>query len=405
MITRALLLLLFLLCFAACDGDDPQIVEPVPTIQAVSMPTDLLCNDDSVYVFSMRVANIPGVTHVECTITGPSGGNSYTMLLMDDGGSAALAGPDFASTTSLDIVPNNGTFTRGLRADLLCLHDQGVYRFDFFTRGGDRTVSIENVDIELRQLSVCLMSGIDTAAASSFPACFEPRDLSVTITQPQGIAIDSVRAAILDGDTLYVGVDMQPGSGDNWSVDLAPRLFGVTPAGSDYTLRMSAFTRFGLTCVAEIPDVYIDNALPVVSNLQLPDTLYRPVSTGDIDTIEFYISYEDCELATWSQTNAVWFDVRREDLEWPPQTFADFFLRNDGVAPDLAVGDNIASAFLQVPNRPDLPNYLYYFRFYSIDPASGDSTDYLLDSTRIIQPGALNDGGTPTDGLGLSTYK
>lgn len=404
MMWRVLILLGVLSAWlVGCDEDDPKPADPSPGIFVVTAPAFLLCDVESTYVYMVRVENAPEVTSVRCTVTQPNNAGELTFDLYDDGGATPLASPEFASGTSLDVVPNNHTFTRGIRGDLLCTLGEGVYSFDFAAQTAHGSLRINNVQVELRELQDCVFDNVPVYPG--FPGCFESIDFAVTITQPQNYDIDSVSVKWISGDDVWWETEVVAGTGNQWSFELAPTLFGLTPSGDNYALRVEAFTRFGLNCDWTNVGMTFENLLPELSNPQLPDTLYRPETPGDVDTIVFHITYDDCELAGWRQTQAVWFDVRREDLDWPPQTFPDFFLRNDGVPPDVTSGDNIASSYLLVPNNPTLLNNLYYFRFYSIDPASGDSTEYLLDSTRIIQNGTVPSVNLPSGDFGLSTFK
>jgi len=387
-----------------CDSDDPKPNDPTPTMHIVNAPEFLLCELDSMYLYRVRIENLNDVEFVTCTITRPNGTGGLSIELYDDGNSSTHTGPAFASATSLDAAPNNGTFTRGVRSDLLCLEGEGNYQFHFVTMGGSQTLDLPNLEVQVRSLDECIFGNV--IPITTLPACFDSQDITITVTPQEEFAIDSVRVLWTSGDSQFWTTQFTSGVNNQWSFTLEPSLFACTPTGSNYTMRYEAFTRFGLNCAINVSEnISFTNSMPVLSNSQLPDTMYRPVAVGDSIVHEMFIDYDDCELAGVPQTVPVKFDVRREDLElWDVRAF--FFLRDDGVPPDLMAGDGIASSYLNTTNNGRLDD-LYYFRFYSIECSSGDTTDYLLDSTRIIQ--TVDEGGpfviVPSDDLGISSFK
>ena len=102
------------------------------------------------------------------------------------------------------------------------------------------------------------------------------------------------------------------------------------------------------------------------------------------------MNIQDCQLDGEQFYNSLKFDVRREDTTgW---TRSDsFFLRDDGVPPDALPGNGVYTVGLTFSHNTTVPpNIIYYFRFYAIECAApNDTSEYLLDSVRVIQPGAI----------------
>jgi len=403
MMLRVLLLLPILLFAISCDGDDPPPPSSdTPSIELAHAPSFLLCNADSLYTFSVRVEGLVAIDSVYCQVTRPDGTEQAPFRLYDDGGVLTLSEPDYAGEHSGDIVPNNYTFTRAIWSNLLCAGEEGVYDFEFYVVGGNEILQTDPVEVEVRSPQACLFSAVEHP--TSLGACFEPGTISATLVEDAEIPLDTVRIQWISGDTLWWETDLTRGTGGVWSTELTPNLFGCTPTGLNYTLRYEAYNAFGLSCTREATGLSFENGLPVLSNPQMEDTLYRPTTPGDTDTLQFFIRSDDCEIAGMANTMAVIFEVSRDDTEHFTGS-PDFFLRDDGVAPDVAIGDGLASSYLLVPHSTTNLDNIYYFRYYSIDCASEVSTDYLIDSVRIIQPAATISGTNSDFSLSISSFK
>ncbi len=403
MVWRVLILLGVLSTWlVGCDEDDPKPADPSPGIFVVTAPAFLLCDVESTYVYMVRVENAPEVTSVRCTVTRPNNSGELTFDLFDDGGVTPLTSPEFASGASLDVVPNNYTFTRGIRGDLLCALGEGVYSFDFAAQTAHGSLRINNVQVELRELQDCVFDNV--AQFSTLTACFDDLHLSIRVTPEQGVAIDSVRASWYSGDTLWWSKVFEEADSE-WQLNLAPSLFACTPSGANYFVVYEAFTRFGLNCLTTASEnISFTNSMPVLSNPQMADTLYRPVTPGDPDTLEFFVRSDDCEIVGMPNTFAVLFEVSRDDMEHFGRT-SDFYLRDDGVPPDLTPGDGLASSYLVVDTSSVYIDNVYYFRYFSIECSSGDTTEKLLDSVRIVRPGGIAVTPSIGSGLGISSFK
>ena len=392
------------LCVLSCVESGPVGPTPVPSINLVSAPSFLLCNVDSLYIFSVRLDDFDDPDSLYCFITRPDGTIEDPFRLYDDGNVLHSTIPYYTGLTSGDVVANNGTYTRSIWSTLLCNGEQGKYIFQFEAINGSQRLTGEAFNVEVRAPVEC---GITSEVLpTTFAECFDETTVSVTISEDAEVPIDTVRMSWISGDTLWWEQNLTRGNGGIWHYDLTPAAFQCTPTGSNYTVRFDAYNAFGLSCSHDVSGISFENGLPILSNPQLPDTLYRPLTPGDTNTITFNIGFSDCELANWAVTQAVLFDVRREDADWTLPRPGDNFLRNDGIPPDAVAGDTIASSFLLIINNGRV-NDLYYLRYFSIDCASNDSTDYLLDSVRIIQPGAIIGGGDNRNSsdLGLSCYK
>lgn len=400
---RLILILPLIVLMISCKDDPVQPEPPTPTISVVDAPEFLLCQLDSVYLYQVRVENLDDVELIMCTITRPNGTGGLSFELYDDGNSSTHVGPDFVSETSLDAVPNNGTFTRGIQSDLFCQEGEGIYQFHFVTMGGSQVLEVPNLDVEVRSIDDCVFGNVEPV--QSLEACFTDRMVSVMMFHDPDYAIDSVRALWISGDTLWWSELFTGGANNEWHYTLSPSLFGCTPSGNNYTLRCEAYNRFGLNCAMDETGISFVNALPVLSAPQMADTMYRPNTVGDSDTLQFFIRSDDCDLVGRPWTQAVQFQVSRDDtLSWLSDPF--FFLRDDGVPPDNTPGDGLASSYLVVMNRGDgLVDNMYYFKFFSVECSSGDTSVALYDSTRIILPGELMRNVKPTAELGLSSFK
>lgn len=397
-----LLALLASLIFISCDEDDPKPPALAGSITPASTPTFLLCNSDSLYVFSVRVENFDGLDSVYCVVQRPDGSENAPFRMYDDGGSLNLTWPDYAGTTSGDIVPNNGTYTRAIWSNLLCAGEEGTYRFTFRAARADVTMQTTTMELDVRSPIACLFNSVEHP--TEFAQCFEPAVISVDMSEDPEVPLDTVRIQWLSGDTLWWEADLARGNENVWEMEISPSDFQCTPTGTSYRLRFEAYNRFGLSCSRESSGLSFTNGLPVLSNPQLADTLYRPVTPGDSDTLQFFIRNDDCEMAGTAWTQSVFFEVSRDDtLNWG--TDPSFFLRDDGVPPDVTRGDGLASSYLVVSHSTTNLNNIYFFKYYSIECSSGDTSVALIDSTRIIQSGTLSGGNGNTLELGIASFK
>lgn len=402
MMRYAIFTLLSALFIFGCKDDDKVVNPAVPEISSVTAPQFLLCNAESLYTFSVRIENLEEIDSVICLVTRPDGSDELPFRLYDDAGAQTLAHPPYASEHSGDVVANNGTYTRGVWSHLLCDGEEGEYTFQFEAVKGAAHLVGDEFSVDVRAPQACDI--VTSNHPTNFGLCFDPVTVSVEISEDPAVSLDTVVAMLQSGDTvLWHAFMLRTGSTDNWELDLTSSVFGCTPTGTDYTLRYEAYDRFGLSCAANYEGISFVNGLPEVSNSLLPDTMYRPESASDSNIYEMFVDVSDCEIEGWAVTQAARFDVRREDLSaW--DHFPDFFLRDDGVPPDDVRGDGTASSYLKVTNNGRIDD-LYYFRFYAIDCASGDTSDYLLDSTRIILEGLSALGAVETTDLGISTLK
>lgn len=414
MIRLLLLSLLSSIVFVACKEDPPDELSPIYSVSPVAAPSFLVCGAESLYVFSVRVEDlnnlgevVGGVDSVICRVIRPDGSNETIFRLYDDGNTQQFDSPAYASERSSDIVANNGTYTRGVWSNLLCSGEEGNYQFKFEAIRGEELIRAPSFTVEVRDVIDCVFGDFQPEIMLS--ACFASHEVSIEITPDEHVPIDTVRVYWMSGDTIWWTADLEKGTGNEWSFNMEPSLFGCTPSGLYYVMQFDAFTRFGLNCSYQFNDgIGFENGLPVLSNPQMSDTMYRPVVVGDSNVYQMFVNYDDCELSGWSQNQTVWFQVSRDVLpdEWPPPGNT-FFLRNDGVSPDLQAGDSIASSYLVVKNLDlGLLNNVYYFRYFAIDCASGDTSIAIIDSTRIIQSGAIINGSSAnTLDLGLSFFK
>lgn len=384
--------------------DDDKVVNPAdPEISSVLAPQFLLCNAESLYTFSVRIENLEEIDSVICLVTRPDGSDELPFRLYDDAGAQTLATPPYASEHSGDVVANNGTYTRGVWSHLLCDGEVGEYTFQFEAIRGTTHLVGDAFTVDVRTPQACAIETSDHP--TSFELCFDPVTVNVEITEDPAVPLDTVIATLQNGDEVLWHAFMdRTGSTDTWELALTPSVFGCTPSGAAYTLRYEAYNRFGMSCSANYEGISFINGLPEVSNSLLPDTMYRPEAASDSNIYEMFVDVSDCEIEGWAVTQAAKFDVRREDQDWSPTSPPDFFLRDDGVPPDAVRGDGTASSYLVTKNNGRIDD-LYYFRYYAIDCASGDTSDYWMDSTRIVLEGLSALGAAETTDLGISILK
>ena len=244
----------------------------------------------------------------------------------------------------------------------------------------------------------------DYTAVAHFDECFAPTTLEVTISTSEMDRADSVQVWLMDHDNqtvMNVGNFSPTADPALWQYTLGPTFFRCyDPILTFRFLEFRAVTHFGMECSVAQQMTYQPH-LPVLSNSTLPDTAYRPMNYGDSTLITVTVDMDDCELAGATDYYGLRFDATRDTNNWPSVNPPNFFLRNDGVEPDAISGDNTYSSWLVITRSDTLTNNLYYFRFYAIEGfapcvARWDSSEYLLDSVRIIQPGAF------TAGIGLN---
>lgn len=388
----ALLAMLFTL---SCDSDDPP-PPPDPAISVVSAPEFLACNLDSMYLYKIRVENLDADS-VVCIVTKPDN-SAESFALFDDANTEEVDGPEWASITSHDQVGNNGVFTRGVRSDWLCDDGAGDYIFHFESRGGGSPLALPDVSVRLAAVTPCLIT--DVSDVNSLAECFDPITLTAQVLAGQEDQVDSVWLSLLQEQTILWQENLSE-NGSQWEMTVEPTLFRCVPTGSSYSLLYSAFTRYGFVCEERIENVSFTNSAPVLSNVQMPDTIYRPVTPGDCDTVVVTLDFSDCELDGHPFYYGTQFCVRREDAEQDSCNSSAFFLRDDGVEPDAAAGDGTMTVGLSFCQSDQSLNNLYYFKFFAVDCADHDTSNTLLDSVRVIQPGGLSNSSNP---LGSSVF-
>lgn len=406
--TIALALTLFL--FGGCDEDDGKVDTACPGLSertfVVSGADALLANIDQWYTYTVRL-NEPECTvdSVLCRITRPGGGEDY-FRLYDDGRQSMLTEPDFADSTSGDIVPNNGTYTRRINGQLLAGGETGSYEFSFSLMLDGETGSAELRSVAIEDIQPCVIASYPDV--SDFGECFDPIAMEVTVNRTDQDVVDSVWVSLLDGGTVLQTQSFQSTTSDTlWTLNFAPSFFRCTPTGNGYTLRYEAATRFGMTCSQAVEPVAFINGLPSLNNSTLPDTILRPVLPTDTDTVVVTVDLDDCELLGELYYYGVKFDVRDENTpNWTQSD--DFFLRDDGVPADEVAGDGTYSVGLRFWSVETDSNVLFYFRFYAVECAEPyDTSEYLMDSVRVIQqePLLLSPPPDRDDGFGFNVIQ
>lgn len=376
--------------------DDPQPPEPVRSFRVVEAPEFMLANIDSSYRFIVQVEGEGAAADsIQCNVYLPNGQLSSSFALLDDGGLFPVWGPEYAGTQSFDIVPNDLRFTRKINGRILANGVTGAYRLEFLPRGNFAPQPVE-LTVHVEAIQECL---IRTATdVNALAECFAEFDVRATVIADAPDVVDSVMFQILDGGDVMAELELARVSGDTlWGASIAPPFLRCVPTGGNYSYAYVAKSRFGLSCAYSDDTLAIFNQLPILSNSTLPDTIYRPVAMGDTDTVIVTVDLEDCELAGATDFYGLQFESRREDLpDWGRAS--DFYLRDDGVTPDIVAGNGVYTVGLTFVRNDARPNSVYYFRYYAIEGFLAgcvpfDTSGYLLDSVRVIQPGVVAGGG------------
>lgn len=397
-----------LFVFLGCDDENGPSTPP-PSMELLDAPTALPSNANVFHTYSVRVTGaIPD--SILCEVTRPDGTPMESFALYDDGSWRTFDAPAYASVTSGDVVAGNGTYTRQINGLLLAGGINGSYSFRFVAQGVSNMPAPRTLAVSLAEVNPCVIS--EYTEIAHFDECFAPTTLEVTISTSEMDRADTVQVWLMDHDNqtvMNVGSFLPTADPSVWHCTLDPTLFRCyDPILTFRFLQFRVVTRFGMECSVSQQITYQPH-IPVLSNSTLPDTAYRGAAPGDSNIISFTVDMDDCELAGATNYYGLEFEARRDPNDWDRAT--DFYLRNDGVAPDAVAGDNTYSSWLVIKHDATLPNNMYYFRFYAIEGfapcvARWDSSEYLLDSVRIIQPGAGALGsGLNSSELGIGAYQ
>ncbi len=389
---------LLLSFFVSCKEDNPP-EPPVPSMTILEAPSFLAANVDSCYMYRVQLENVQSDS-VLVFVYAPDGAQNSTFALYDDGGSLPSMPPTYACSNSGDIVPSNGQFTRRINAQALAIGVTGAYQFLFHAHG----VAEQRLTVHIENVSACLIT--QWPQDNTFDACFATSVFDVHVSRAAEDIVDSVRVLLCDpSQSCPELAAFHPIGGDTvWRLTMSPRLFRCGQHGDAgyYSFTYEAVTRYGQTCQQSVSIGYLANELPVLSDLMMPDTIYRPIGQGAIDTLLVTIRLTDCELAGDTSFAGLRFDRSRDDtLHWG--TDVRFVLVDNGHSGDVTAGDQIYSAGFLIPNGGDtLVNNIYNFRFYAVEGliagsageplpcnAIGDTSAYLYKSVRLIQPPGL----------------
>lgn len=419
MILRVILLLL-LSVLAGCNGDEPDNTVYV-AVEVLDAPAAVPANRDAWHTYRLRIADMQHQPDsILCRVRQPDGTELPPFRLYDDGGQTRIGTPVYADSVSGDIAAGNGTFTARINGQRLAAGVTGTYRFEFVPHGGGDIVwtGLSVLNVAVADVEQCIIQNWPDRFV--FPQCFEPSVLELIISRSPADRIEAVWLDIIYSNMDFIPYgteDFTPAAGDTvWRLILDPTAFRCLPRQLgpnplEFRFKYIARTLFGDTCTAYSLRFTYFGMIPELTNSTLPDTIFRPVTPGDTDTITVTVDMEDCELAGATDYYGLRFEVRREDRQtWI--TGDDFYLRDDGVPPDAVAGDGHYTVGLTFTHDATAPNFLYYFQFYARDGfppcllESGQSP-YLLDSVRVIQPGVLT-GGNPANsaepGFGVVVY-
>ncbi|MFZ5432733.1 MAG: hypothetical protein ACOZB3_03065 [Calditrichota bacterium] len=382
--------------FIGCDDEESKPV--VSTMEIVEAPTAIPANTSQFFTYIVQVNGaVPDC--VICEVTPNNGTLASSFVLYDDGGQHLLPAHPYADTLSGDIQARNGKYTRRINSKALADSSNVSFTFHFVAVGGENLPPAQDIAVNAMIVEPCVMTEYPMDTVWTFEQCFDPIVLEVHASASENDEVTQVIGEVWYDYMLMRGVvtefEFTHESGDRWTYTLTPRLFRnidnwESVFGNDnFWFEWTAFTRFGMTCGGHQGKIEYVNHLPVLSNSTLPDTAYRPTTPGDSNLIVVTVDMDDCELEGATDFYGLEFETRREDLPtW--SRASNFFLRNDGIEPDAVAGDDTYSSWLVITHSTTNLNNLYYFRFYAIDGniAFNDTSEFLLDSIRIIQPGA-----------------
>lgn len=409
-------LLLILACaallagvFGGCDDKDNGEKEPddIVGMSALTWPRALLADRDSFYVYTIRVTGMVADS-VYCEIIAPDSLTPFTgFALLDDGNSISVNQPSYASPTSGDIAANNGTFTRSVNGHLLANGVTGTYRFSFLAMKNGTEVTRIGTSVRIANVQACEI--VQQPTVTDFTECFSPITMEIRIARDSADHVDSVRVELLQtgaSNPFRSGLDFQPFAADTvWRAVFDPTMFSCaasTPL-ANYQLIYSAKTRFGMFAEQTVNVASFVNHPPVLHNSLLPDTVYRPLSPTQTDTIPVTVDLNDCELTGETHFYGIRFDRARDDTShWSYDPL--YYLRDDGLAGDAAAGDGRFTIALTITRNDTLPNNMYYFRFYAVECAPPhEISAFLLDSMRVIQriSGAIGSRPVTDFGMGI----
>jgi hypothetical protein len=391
-----------------CNGDDPPPSEP-KRMRIEEAPENMLANVDSLYKFEVVIEGDGAeADSIACAVSPANRRVTLSFALFDDGSMPILWGPEFASDRSGDIIPHDRKFTRYISGLELSDNgsDTGIYRFEFQPVGNFTIDAPVSLSIPVESVQNCVIRSV--TQIHTIAECNPDFDIFVSVRPDESDEVDSVRYQIFADGELLAAAELQSQSLDTlWSYRVTPSFVRCLPSRADYSYTYWVKTRFGLTCTESATGLAVFNSLPVLSNSTLPDTIYRPVAAGDTDTVLVTVDLADCNLLGATDFYGLQFESYRDNQPWGRR--GDFYLRDDGQALDAVAGDGHYSVGLSFSQNDTLPDRLYYFRFYAIegflnDCAPFDTSAYLLDSVRVIQPGALVGGDQPISGFDFGVY-
>jgi hypothetical protein len=366
----------------------------------LDFPGYLAANVDSFYTIRVQVSDLSvQVDSVVGMIFNSSHQQMLTRFrLYDDGSTDSLRdAPSYASSPSGDIAANNGTCTRRIHSVHLA-HSIGTGSFVLQVQangpGGISGGPLGGTEatFQLDSVEPCLITSIPVVPFL-LPTCFDPFTLELRTWRAPQDRVDSV--------TLVLSACWEPwpplgrarfeaSQGDSvWQLGFSPTLMRCASERADcYWLNLTAYTRYGFSCSPDTGLLFLYTPDPtVLTDCTLPDTIWRPVQASDTDTVIVTVNLTDCELTGVTDFFGLHFDVSRDDtLNW--STGDNYFLRDDGQAPDSTAGNGVYTVGLTFNRSDTYLNNVYYFRFYA-DICGLDRSGYLLDSVRVVQPPGL----------------
>jgi len=377
--TYALPLPILVLLWVGCEKEPTgSEISPTPRITEWEVPARMAFNSPRNYRITVTVEDAQGPQNVPFALGTimSDGATIDTFSLWDDGSYYSVtASPPWADSTSGDLVPGDGIFSRRITGQFVDHATTVSFRFDATDSNGHAADPVE-VAVELRANSAPVLE--DPVLPSLLESGFDTLTLSVRATDSD--ELDSLVRVWLDvqgsgkGEITLAGPDQD----HRWSITI-DRSFAAGIVG-DY-----AFNFYGEDTFQEIggpvgQTVMVENNPPVISNLVAPDTMVLPIQAVGSDTALLFLNVEDDQtlIDIW----AVYFTSVLNDTVPNPNVF---YLFDDGSGADVTAGDGIYSQGIVLfwNNTPGK----YTFTFLAQDLLGQTSNPIIHDMWVVPPPG------------------
>jgi len=393
-----LLACLLVIAFSACDetnsvNPNQNVERQAPVVSASNFPSFWVFGSDLVRQVSLSL-NLPEETRIAIAastieepkvfvrIVPPSGSENTDLRLYDDGGSQEITQSfDFLTTYSGDLVP--GDFNYSLKLNSLFAQTEGCFDVIFYAGWFDTlaiepqpehytTIVSDTFVVEIN--SPPIISNVNLP--DSLFSGFSPEVWSVDVADPDvsgGDAIVEVTMNIeLNGSFVREKVFTYQNS-DQWTLS-ADSSFSTALATDNYQVSINAHDMFEQPAEAFTKTIWIENTVPVIFDLSVPDTVILPLEGANRYT--FRLSATDKQGL--GDIEKLYFTLRRPDGETRDNNGQGFSFGDDGQNPDEVAGDGHYVYDFPLARDPNNPPVLgtYTFYFFGLDRA-GNTTEAI----------------------------